>query len=303
MNRPESAGDGTWYGGTPLWVLAEQQGMRAASFFWPGSDAAIQNTRPSQYFKYDGKIPNEARVEQVIRWFELPKENRPHFVTLYFSDTDDAGHNFGPESSETRAAVERLDKLFGILMDGLRRTGVAVNVFVVADHGMTAQKERVILGTTTDFPGMRVIPASGSIVMMYGTDEASIKGAEQFLKRSKDPRFRVYRKRNIPKHLHFRDSARIGDLVILAQAPVNLLVRQPGAADPKLSQGAHGYDPRKFPDMRGIFIAGGPNLAQHKTIGEFQNIHVYPLIARLLGLQAPAIDGNLGVLQPLWRNK
>jgi Type I phosphodiesterase / nucleotide pyrophosphatase len=38
--------DGRWYGGTPLWVLAEQQGMRAASFFWVGSEAEIQGVRP-----------------------------------------------------------------------------------------------------------------------------------------------------------------------------------------------------------------------------------------------------------------
>ncbi|MGD0367945.1 MAG: ectonucleotide pyrophosphatase/phosphodiesterase, partial [Acidobacteriaceae bacterium] len=28
--------DGSWYGGTPLWSLAEKQGMRSACFFWPG---------------------------------------------------------------------------------------------------------------------------------------------------------------------------------------------------------------------------------------------------------------------------
>ena len=33
--------DGTWYSGTPLWSLAEQQGMRSACFFWPGSEAEI----------------------------------------------------------------------------------------------------------------------------------------------------------------------------------------------------------------------------------------------------------------------
>ena len=38
---PSTEVDGTWYGGTPLWVLAEQQGMRAACFFWPGSEADI----------------------------------------------------------------------------------------------------------------------------------------------------------------------------------------------------------------------------------------------------------------------
>src|ERR1700686_1167950 len=35
--NPKTTGDGSWYNGTPLWVLAEKQGMRAASFFWPTS--------------------------------------------------------------------------------------------------------------------------------------------------------------------------------------------------------------------------------------------------------------------------
>lgn len=29
--------DGSWYGGLPLWGLAEKQGMVAASLFWVGS--------------------------------------------------------------------------------------------------------------------------------------------------------------------------------------------------------------------------------------------------------------------------
>ena len=38
---PAAERDGSWYGGTPLWVLAEKQGMRSACFFWPGSEAEI----------------------------------------------------------------------------------------------------------------------------------------------------------------------------------------------------------------------------------------------------------------------
>ena len=49
LTDPKTTGDGSWYGGTPLWVLAEQQGMRAACFFWPSSDAEIQGKRPSYY--------------------------------------------------------------------------------------------------------------------------------------------------------------------------------------------------------------------------------------------------------------
>ena len=47
LTDPKTTGDGSWYAGTPLWVLAEQQGMRAACFFWPSSDAEIQGKRPS----------------------------------------------------------------------------------------------------------------------------------------------------------------------------------------------------------------------------------------------------------------
>src|SRR5580693_1333505 len=64
LSNPKATGDGTWYGGMPLWVLAEQQGMRAATFFWPGSDAEIQGTRPSYYLApYDDKFPDEKRVQ------------------------------------------------------------------------------------------------------------------------------------------------------------------------------------------------------------------------------------------------
>jgi predicted AlkP superfamily pyrophosphatase or phosphodiesterase len=67
----KAVGDGTWYGGTPLWVLAEEQGMRSACFFWVGSEADIQGVRPTYYLKFDGQFPNGKRVEQVLAW--LPR--------------------------------------------------------------------------------------------------------------------------------------------------------------------------------------------------------------------------------------
>ncbi|MGC1594375.1 MAG: ectonucleotide pyrophosphatase/phosphodiesterase, partial [Candidatus Acidiferrales bacterium] len=112
---PQAESDGTWYGGTPLWVLAEEQGMRAACFFWPGSEADIQGVRPSYYMKYDAKYPNEKRVEQVLAWLRLPAAQQPHFITLYFSDVDSAGHAHGPDSEEVAGAVHEVDKEVGRL--------------------------------------------------------------------------------------------------------------------------------------------------------------------------------------------
>jgi predicted AlkP superfamily pyrophosphatase or phosphodiesterase len=37
MSNKKNAEDGSWYGGTPLWALAEKQGVVSASLMWVGS--------------------------------------------------------------------------------------------------------------------------------------------------------------------------------------------------------------------------------------------------------------------------
>ncbi len=64
----------------------------------------------------------------------------------------------------------------------------------------------------------------------------------------------------------------------------------------------HGYDVAKMPEMRGIFFAAGPDLKTGLTVEEFRNIHIYPLIAHILGLTTPpGIDGQFSVLAPILR--
>ena len=71
--RTPATRDGSWYGGTPVWVLAEKQGMRTASYFWVGSDAEIQGVRPTSYITYNATATHEDRVKQVGEWFALPR--------------------------------------------------------------------------------------------------------------------------------------------------------------------------------------------------------------------------------------
>lgn len=290
-----AATDGSWYGGTPLWVLAEQQGMRAACFFWPGSDADIQHLRPTFYYRYDGSVPNQQRIARVIEWLSLAKAQRPHFITMYFSDVDSAGHRYGPEAPETRDAVHRVDEIIGELTRSIAATGVPVNVFIVSDHGMLAvEGEPVDLSKYADLSGFHIADGVAQ-VMLYSRDRMLIAKTYAALK-DKDPRYAVYRKEDLPARLHYSDNERIGDLVIMATAPVLLSAHAP---DPHKSQpkGMHGYDVEKFPAMRGIFYAEGPDLKSGVRIPAFENVNIYPLIARLLGLDAPKTDGSLEVLK------
>ena len=45
--EPETVQDGRWYSGQPIWVTAETQGMVAAAYFLPGTEAEIQGVRPT----------------------------------------------------------------------------------------------------------------------------------------------------------------------------------------------------------------------------------------------------------------
>lgn len=292
-NDPKESGDGSWYGGTPLWVLAEQQGMRSACFFWPGSEAAIDGVRPSYYLHYDDKLPNPERVTQVLDWLRLPADSRPHFITLYFADVDHAGHEYGPDSPETRAAVANVDSMIGKLRAGIAALHLPVDLIVVSDHGMIkTQGDWIDLDKYTNLKGF---VTAGSL-LYADTDEAAQKAYEQL--KIADANFKVYRRANVPKELHYDDNAREGDPVVVPTGPVAIRAHgpEPGKADHAPNAGSHGYDPEQFPEMRAVFYAEGPDILPGIQLKSFENVNVFPFITDILGLQHAPVDGSDTVL-------
>jgi predicted AlkP superfamily pyrophosphatase or phosphodiesterase len=295
----KSATDGTWYGGTPLWVLAEQQGMRSASIFWPASTANIQGVLPSYYMMFNDKFPNAQRIQLILDWLHLPAEQRPHFITLYFSDTDHQGHDYGPDSPELIAAVHELDNTLGLLMRGLKTTNLPVDLIVVADHGMAKIPQKWI---ALDQRGLDVslLTKYWGALLYAKTGEDAKKIYEQSQPASE---YKVYRRADLPERLHLSMNPRIGDPVIYPLAPYAIHVKE----DPKTpvpNPGAHGFDPAIVPDMKAVFAAAGPDIRANVKVPSFENVNVYPLIAHILGLdysagKAGPIDGDIGVLQPI----
>src|SRR5262249_597711 len=86
--------DSSWYGGTPIWSLAEQQGMLSASFFWVGSEAAVGGVRPTYYYRFNDDIPVDVRLQRLKNWLTLPEAERPHLILFYLSQVDHAEHMF-----------------------------------------------------------------------------------------------------------------------------------------------------------------------------------------------------------------
>jgi len=290
----KTAVDGSWYGGTPLWVLAEEQGMRAASFFWPGSEAEIHGKRPSYYLAYDDKVPDEERVDQIIAWLRLPPEQRPHFLTLYYSNVDHAGHTYGPDAPETGEAVRHLDEMMGKLSAGIESLHLPVDLIVVADHGMeTTQGGWVVLDKWADLSQFVTVGP-----LLYAPSEEDVEKAYKSLLGASDT-FKVYRRAEVPKYLNFSSNPREGDPVVVPTGPYNIAAHLPmsNGNPSKPSVGQHGYDPSTMPTMKAIFVAQGPDIRAGVTVASFENVNVYPLIAKILSLRIGAIDGRLSVLQ------
>lgn len=296
---PKTSTDGSWYGGTPLWSLAEKEGMRSACFFWPGSEAEIAGERPTYYLHYDDKFPDEKRIEQVIAWLQLPPEQRPHLITLYYANVDHAGHEFGPDSPQTAAAVRHVDALMGTLEADLNALHLPIDLIVVSDHGMVKiQGSWIDLSTYAPLDGFVTV---GSY--LYAPNEAAADRAYQKLKAA-DAAFMVYRRKDVPAELHFNGNPREGDPVIVARGPYAIRAKAPPASqeDRAPTVGNHGFDPTMMPEMKAIFYAEGPDIRAHVVLKSFENINVYPLIAKILGLDAPPVDGSLGVLEGILRS-
>jgi predicted AlkP superfamily pyrophosphatase or phosphodiesterase len=285
-----------WWGGEPIWVTAERQGVRAASFFWPGSEAPIAGRRPTFWKRFDDAFPNAARVDTVLTWLARIDTLRPRMVTLYFSTVDHESHDFGPWSPQARAAAIAVDSMIGRLVEGLERRGLArtVNVVVVADHGMsyTPPERRVVLDDY--FPSDSLGIVTLSPFLSVGTRTGDVANTVARLQRV--PHLTVFPRESTPPHWRYEGNPRIPPIVGVMDEGWTLMRR--GRAAPPL--GNHGYD-AAAPSMRAAFIAAGPAIAAGLVVEPFQNVHVYELMCAILGLRPAPNDGSLDSLRAILR--
>jgi alkaline phosphatase D len=298
MSDAAAVTDGSWYSATPIWSLAESQGMRTACLFWPGSEAGIAGHRPTWYAKYDAKTERteavqQARIDDTVALLKLPEAERPHFIAMYFSEPDHEGHEFGPEAPETKAAALKMDAIIGRLKAALDKTKLPIDLVVVSDHGMAKVEGGWI--NLEDLADLSNFETVGSL--LYGKSEEDRSRLYNALKHASS-QFFVYRRKDVPAGLHYNENPREGDPVIVATGPYAIRAKKPaeGKPDNPPQAGGHGYDPRVMPEMKASFFAEGPDIVPGKTVQPFENVNLYPWMAHMLGLTAPKSDGNLNIL-------
>ncbi|HYE58952.1 MAG TPA: ectonucleotide pyrophosphatase/phosphodiesterase, partial [Rhodothermales bacterium] len=254
---------------------------------------------PTFWKPYDGAVPNEARVDSVLAWLRLPPARRPHVVTLYFSEVDDAGHRHGPSAPEVGQAILNVDRALGRLIEGLDALpyGRDVTLILVSDHGMAAYtpEHATAIEDLIDTTGVRVADFGPNANLHVRGGPERARAVRDTLNR-KLRYGRAYLRQELPERFHYSADPRIGDIVVVMEVPYLL---SPRARLPRSGGGTHGWDPA-VPEMHGLFLAMGPGIRAGARVPLLPNVEIYPFMTEVLGLEpGPGIAGRRGWLRRL----
>ena len=296
VSKEASARDGRWWGGEPIWNTLQRQGGIAATMFWPGSEAEIGGQRPRYSRAFNGALPVQARVQQVLAWLDLPPARRPRLVTLYLEQYDVAAHAAGMHSEQAMQALATLDAGLAQLRAGLRARGLEddIDLIVLSDHGMADVRGEDIRYIDDLVPADAIEPEYGGQLMGFAPRPGREREVEAAVLGRHD-RFQCWRKGELPAGWHYGRNPRIPSILCQADDGWGVWMRR-GPAQAAL-KGEHGFAPED-PGMRAAFVATGPSFRAGTRLPAFDNVDVYPLLAHLLGIAPAANDGELAPLLP-----
>ncbi|KAG9281290.1 ectonucleotide pyrophosphatase/phosphodiesterase family member 2-like isoform X1 [Astyanax mexicanus] len=281
-----------WWGGQPIWITSEKQGVKAGTFFWPWV------------------IPLERRILTILRWLHLPDEERPYVYAVHSEQPDTFGHRLGPLSNELDNPLKEIDNIIGQLMNGLKQMNLhrCVNVIIVGDHGMEEahcdRKEYLSSYglNTEDFTLIQ--GSSGRLRPKNRSAQYDPKEIVANLTcKMPNQHFKAYLKQHLPKRLHYANNRRIEDIHLLMERKWLVAMAPPENRIPGSCRyfGDHGFD-NKISSMRTIFMGHGPSFNFRTEVPPFENIELYNIMCDLLGLTPVPNNGTHGSLNAMLRN-
>uniref|UniRef100_A0A1D1YHB4 Ectonucleotide pyrophosphatase/phosphodiesterase family member 3 n=1 Tax=Anthurium amnicola TaxID=1678845 RepID=A0A1D1YHB4_9ARAE len=293
-----------WWLGEPLWETAANQGLKAATFFWPGSEVpkGAWTCPPRLCQHYDGSVPFDRRVDTILGYFDLPGGEVPAFITLYFEDPDHQGHQVGPDAPQITDAVARMDLVLGRLISGLEKRGVFedVTIMLLGDHGMVGNCDTKMIYLDDLAPwiqiprnwvqshspviGIRPPPGVSNSDVVAKMNEGLASG-----KVENGKYLQMYLKEDLPGRLHYSGSDRIPPIIGMLAEGFKVELKR--SKKKKECGGSHGYD-NAFFSMRTIFVAHGPQFEKGRKVPSFENVQIYNLVTTILNLRGALNNGS-----------
>ncbi|XP_063788784.1 ectonucleotide pyrophosphatase/phosphodiesterase family member 7-like [Pseudophryne corroboree] len=293
-------------GPLPLWITAQNQGLRAGSLHYPGGNA---NYSGKTVYRALAELPDHPdsdeqewrdNIDIVMKWFN---EEDLDFVTLYYGEPDKTGHLSGPETEQRKTIIRQIDRTIGYLLDSIKNNKLKdkLNVIITSDHGMTTVQKKdlhsveeirlsdyitfseLVKFEMLDYGGFgMIVPKEGKEEELY----QKLKGAH--------PHLNVYKKEELPERLHYSTHERIPPILLYGDLGYSVN----GRFIFYVNKGDHGFDNNEM-DMKMIFRAFGPDFRSNYIAEPFDSINIYPLMCKLLGVIPEPNNGSLTFTQDL----
>ena len=290
ISKRETIIDGDFYGGTPMWNVAEMQGMKSATLFWVGASADINGRHASHWSLYNEELPLGSRIDSVETWLSLPENERPHLIMWYYHEPDAVGHHFGPDSPEVVAEVEKLDAFVGDFFTAMRKLPIydQLNFIVTSDHGMAqlSPDRVIILDDIIDTADLEFWNGSNPVMNLKVKPGKKEKVYNDIYQKHKY--LLVWKHGEIPKEYHYGNNIRTQDITIASDSGWSFY----WSWKQRNSLGTHGFL-NSCKDMHAIFYGAGPVFKKDYIQPTFNNIDIYPLVGEILNLKMPECDGKL----------
>lgn len=278
----------------PIWLQAERAGIRTATMHWVASDVAISGKRPSAWWPFDSATTSAQRVDMILDWARRPATTRPALMLLYFDVVDRAAHNLGYGSPQEQDAIREVDTQIGRLSNELAAMGRTANLVIVSDHGM-AKVEADHIRPLSDVidPAIMESISEGPLLDIFPKPGKEAEVAAKLA--NPPPHLSCWPRDRLPAHFRFGTNRR---------APPWLCMADVGYSFPEtprgIAKGEHGYDP-DAPDVTAMFIATGPAFRPRTALPRFDNVDIYSLLCRLIGIAPTPSDGSIDSLAPALR--
>ncbi|KAL2645285.1 hypothetical protein R1flu_012872 [Riccia fluitans] len=311
----QSNHDPKWWGGEPIWVTVTKNGLRAATYFWPGSEVlhGPWTCDPTFCQQYNGSVPYEERVDTVLGYMDLPPGEIPSFISLYFESPDHEGHEYGPDSPQVATAIEKIDSLVGRLISGLEKRGVFedVTIILLGDHGMAPNCDSKMiyledLGLGSDLNSSWV-DSAGAFLSIRPPPEVDAKGLYEKMaaalssgKVQNSEFLKLYLKEDLPERLHYSHNDRIEPIIGMPMEGFKVSWSNSQTCGAQCG-GQHGYD-NQLLSMRTIFFAHGPQFARGRVVPSFMNVEIYNVLVAVLDLKDAASGLPIFLAGAFWNS-
>ncbi len=289
LKDPAAVRDPKWYQRPAIWEVAKEQGIESASYFWVGSE--MRGRAPAISIPFDDEIPIESRLATLAQWLDPTKDPTPGLMLLYFSQVDHAGHEFGPLSEETKAAVIQLDQMLAKVIALVDDSADPINLVVVADHGMApllGQGVRASEIAKAASDDLLELINHHSFVELFLKDPS--RTAAVLARLPQAPGLTWYTRDQPPWPLH---PTRNGHIMGTVSVGYEVMRDKPGSY-----RGGHGYDPR-VPEMGAVCFGMGPDFRAGSQLVEVNSVDVFALLVQLLRLSEVPSDGRGDVWKPV----